>query len=320
LYLIIIINLYILIIMSAGIVNSNNSTYVIGNRPITHSPKQLSNSSKITPTLPEGLKSWAITDFERIQIQELRNKLNGKLSPRYTDVRLCRFLRAREHKLDQAEAMLLKEMKWRQEVRPDLIYQQFPQNKYYSSLVNYWPGGFHDVDKYGVPLLCERTAAVHTHSLFTQVPKDIILQFHIWTMEKNDTILSEVFERLGAPVGYIYIMDLEGLGMKHYCSSVIDALKEIQAIDDNYYPESLRKVIVVNCPSVFTLFWAIARHVMHKNTVSKFTILKKDFSKEIQIHASQESIPRYLGGNCINCPHSANQCKHGGDVKYDFHI
>jgi len=132
-------------------------------------------------------------------------------------------------------------------------------------------------------------------------------------MEYNDKIISDAWRRLGAPVGYIYIMDLNGLSMHHYTSSSISILKQIQAIDDNFYPEFLRKVIVINTPTVFTLFWKIGKMVMHQQSIAKFDIRKSDYQEEVLKHITPDRLPRFLGGRCSSCQHCHNDCKFGGD-------
>lgn len=266
--------------------------------------------------LPEGLSMYRITDKEKTMIDQIRARLGVSASSRYDDIRICRFLR-REKEMDKTEAMIRKEMEWRQQARPDQIFEEFPKNKYFKSLIQYWPGGLHGIDKYGVPILFERLGAIDLHSLLGKVPAEVLLEFHIYTIEKNDRILSEHFKRLGAPVGYVYVMDLTGLSLKHYNASSIDILKKIQNIDDNYYPEFLRKVLVLHTPAVFSMFWSLAKVVMHKQSAAKFCVLKKDFQDELNAITTPDQVPGWLNGSCHTCEHRNTGCKFGGDK---FHL
>jgi len=266
----------------------------------------------MTPTLPPALSMYAITDIERSMITELKKRLQAKLSSRYDDIRICRFLR-REKTLDQTEAIIRREMSWREQVRPDIIFEQFPKNRYFKSLVKYWPGTLHGVDRFGVPLYCERLGQIDLSSLLGKVPSEVLIQFHIYVMERHDRIIMQAFQRLGAPVGYVYIMDLYGLSIRHYTPSSIDILRQIQFIDDNYYPEFLRKVLVLNTSPVFYMFWKLAKVVMHKQSIAKFTVMSKDYKEELLKIATEENIPRWLGGKCNTCDHHNNDCKFGGD-------
>jgi len=289
-----------------------NMVYKVSTFSMTsmHSSTSLQQTTHVQ--LPEGLQKFAINDIERAQIAELKKRLHQHLTPRYDDIRICRFLR-REKDVDRTEAMILREMKWRAEVNVDAIFENFPKHPLYKSLISYWPGSLHGVDRYGVPMLCERVGEVDLHSLLGAVSAELLLQFHIFAIERNDRIITEAFRRLGAPVGYIYFMDLTGLSIKHYSKASISILKQIQNIDDNYYPEFLRKVVVLNAPTVFSLFWKIGKTVMHEQSVAKWAVLKSNFQDEIRIHATPENVPRWMGGSCNSCPHHNNDCKFGGN-------
>jgi len=268
-------------------------------------------SSQYLP-LPDELQRYAITDEERKAIAQLRERLGPLLTPRYTDVRLCRFLRARDRKVDQAEEMLRKEIKWRQEMHPEQIFVDFPNHPMFEQLSQYWPGDFHGVDRYGVPIIVERLAAIDTVSLFNSANHDLVMNFHIYCMERNDAILHKAWEKYGAPIGMVYIDDLHGLGMKHYNTSVIDTLRDISRIDDNYYPESLRKFIIINAPAAFKFFWKLAKMMLNKNTITKFEVLKGNYEKQINSVVTKENTPQFLGGTCTTCSHASTSCKFGG--------
>lgn len=267
-----------------------------------------------TKQLPPDLMKWEITEKEKHLITQLKEKLKDALTPRYHDIRLCRFLRARNHELLKTEIMILKEMKWREATNPEKIVKEFPSNRYYQTLIDYWPGRVHGVDKAGIPIYCERIAAVDPSSLLSKVPRDVLLMFHIFMMEKQDQVLDSKFLEYGCPVGYIYVMDVKGLGMKHYNSAGLDILKEITQLDDSYYPEGLRKFFVLNCPRIFSMFWAVAKLWLNQNTIDKFSILKSEFLPDLLNHINCDQLPKYLGGSCANvCEHLDTNCAFGGD-------
>lgn len=272
---------------------------------------QVKRSPSGNVLLPLALQKYAITDVERSKIEEIKSRLSDVITPRYDDIRICRFLR-REKEVASTESMIRREMKWRETARPDKVFEDFPKSKYFNSLIKYWPGDLHGVDQYGVPFYCERLGQIDLHSLLGVVPAEVLIQYHIWCIERNDRIISEAFQRLGAPVGHVYIMDLSGLSIRHYNTSAIDILKQIQAIDDNNYPEFLRKVLVINAPTVFSMFWKIAKVVMHKQSAAKFEVMKGEYLNEIKNHINDDNIPRFLGGHCTKCPHFKTECKYGG--------
>jgi len=279
--------------------------------PLIRPPRENTNSNSF------NVKSHLITDKEKQGIAELKERLGDLCTSRYNDIRICRFLRARDSNINLAETMIRNEMKWREEFKPDKIFQEFPKSEYFDTLTTYWPGEFHGVDKSGIPLYCERIGAVDPCSLMSKVPRNILIQFHIYTMELNDIILSESFEQSECPMGFIYVMDVTGLGWKHRSQQTIDILREISHIDDNYYPESLRKFFVLRVPKLFCFFWSIAKLMLNTKTIEKFVILKTSFQTELRDVVDSHNIPRYLGGTCCSCEYFENDCKKGGgDFKF----
>jgi hypothetical protein len=49
----------------------------------------------------------------------------------------------------------------------------------------------------------------------------------------------------------------------------LNAVKELSAIDQAHYPEMIRKVYVVNAPSIFQMFWKICAPWLDKRTIEK---------------------------------------------------
>jgi len=133
-------------------------------------------------TFPVDFHASTTTEKEQQGIKQLRDNLGELLTARYTDIRLCRFMRARDHNISASEDMLRKEMKWREETKPDKIFLELPNDPEFKKLKTYWPGDFHGVDRFGVPMIIERLAAVDTTSLFGSSNHDMLIKFHIYCM------------------------------------------------------------------------------------------------------------------------------------------
>jgi len=291
------------------------TSIVSGNSQIGKEPcrsPSCDSSNPLLSSLPLELKHYEITQQERKDIATLRQKMGSLCTPRYTDIRLCRFLRARDGNIDQAEQMLRKEMQWRAQVNPELLMTEIKEHPAFQVLMDYWPVSVHGVDKYGVPIVFERFGAVDTSGLMTKTNQDILIKVHIYCMELNDALMSAAWEKIGAPIGYIHLEDFDGLGMKHYSNQGLAVMKDIAKIDECYYPETLRKFAVINAPGVFKFFWKLAKGVLNKNTIKKFEIVKKVDDTLLQGVISKDNLPIYLGGTCTSCPHVATQCKFGG--------
>jgi len=109
--------------------------------------------------------------------------------------------------------------------------------------------------------------------------------------------------------GIMAIQDVDGLGWKHMYTPALDVIKNTVEIDKEHYPEILRKLLIVNCPTIFTLFWKIFSPLLDPATVVKTELLKNSGLAVIEKTVRPERIPTYLGGKCTE--HSGN-CVPGG--------
>lgn len=75
------------------------------------------------------------------------------------------------------------------------------------------------------------------------------------------------------------VEDLNGIGLGHLKGPTIGVLKEFTKIDSENYPEGLRKVIIINVPSVFSMIWKVVQYFFDARQKSKFEFLGTQQSK-----------------------------------------
>jgi len=92
-------------------------------------------------------------------------------------------------------------------------------------------------------------------------------------MERLETKYWETIEKLGYWPGYIMIEDLEGIGYQTFSPSVLKVVKEIVRINQNYYPEMLRKMFILNVPSYFYVSWKVIQGWMEQRSVAKIELI-----------------------------------------------
>jgi hypothetical protein len=61
--------------------------------------------------------------------------------------------------------------------------------------------------------------------------------------------------------------------------SAIEVSRQITAIDQDHYPETVYRVVVVNVPSVFTIFWKMLSGWLDANTRDKVCCNGTNFLK-----------------------------------------
>lgn len=92
------------------------------------------------------------------------------------------------------------------------------------------------------------------------------------------------------------IIDLAGLTMRHASSSTLAVLKQRTRLEEDNYPEVVRRCILINAPSLFLATWPVVRHFLDDGTAAKFSILGADYLPTLLQHIEPSAIPAYLGG------------------------
>jgi hypothetical protein len=96
------------------------------------------------------------------------------------------------------------------------------------------------------------------------------------------------------------IMDLKGVGVSKV-SSVYGYVKSVSAISQNYYPERLGKLYMINAPWGFAAAFNFVKSFLDPVTVQKIHILGSGYQAELLAQVPKENLPTEFGGTC-ECP------------------
>lgn len=104
------------------------------------------------------------------------------------------------------------------------------------------------------------------------------------------------------------IMDLKGVGLMK-ANSVYGYLQSASGISQNYYPERLGKLYVINAPWGFSSIFGVVKRFLDPVTVNKIHILGSGYQSELLGQIPKENLPKQFGGSC-DCP---NGCQFSDD-------
>lgn len=96
------------------------------------------------------------------------------------------------------------------------------------------------------------------------------------------------------------IMDLKGVGLSRV-SSVYGYVKQASAISQNYYPERLGKLYLINAPWGFSSVFSVVKGFLDPVTVQKIHVLGSHYQAELLSQVPKENLPKEFGGSC-SCP------------------
>ena len=227
--------------------------------------------------------------------QEVRGMV-GCSDPPYDDVYLLRFLRARKFDFNKALEMWKNFIKWRRDNNVDNILEvPFPETP---NIKQNYPHGYFRTDKLGRPIYIERIGALKFDALLKTVEINRLEQYFIQSFER---LINVIFPACGRVKGKrvdqtCYIMDLKGAGMKLMSQKMRDILKLASGIGQDYYPETLGNMFIINTPMAFHGVWSFVKLFIDEKTKKKIQILKGDYIKELTEYVAIEDLPDFLGG------------------------
>ncbi|KAI4320863.1 hypothetical protein MLD38_034303 [Melastoma candidum] len=193
-----------------------------------------------------------------------RDLLPTKLDDYYT---LLRFAKAQDFNIDTAVEMWEGMLKWRREYGTDTISEDFKFEEL-EQVLQYYPQGYHGVDKEGRPVYIELLGQAHP------------AKKRICSMTT--------------------ILDVQGLGLKNFTLAAANLLSSIAKIDGNYYPETLHRMYIVNAgPGFKRTLWRTAQKFLDPKTISKIHVLDSTSTSHLLEVIDSSQLPEFLGGSCI---------------------
>ena len=93
------------------------------------------------------------------------------------------------------------------------------------------------------------------------------------------------------------IMDLKGVGLSKV-SSVYGFVKQVSAISQNYYPERLGRLYLINAPWGFSSVFSVVKGFLDPVTVQKIHVLGSGYQSELLTQVPKENLPKLFGGTC----------------------
>jgi hypothetical protein len=93
------------------------------------------------------------------------------------------------------------------------------------------------------------------------------------------------------------IMDLKGVGVTSI-PSVYGYVRQASEISQNYYPERLGKLYLINAPWGFSSVFSVVKGFLDPVTVNKIHVLGSGYRSELLAQVPAENLPVEFGGSC----------------------
>lgn len=208
--------------------------------------------------------------------------------------------------------------KWRKDFKVDDLVRNF-EYKEKPKVFEYYPQYYHKTDKVGTfsvvyveglinamqdgrPVYIEQLGKIDLDAMYKITTAERMLQNLVCEYEKlADPRLPACSRKAGSLLETCCtIMDLKGVGLSKV-SSVYGYVKEASAISQNYYPERLGKLYLINAPWGFSTVFSVVKGFLDPVTVKKIHVLGGSYQKELLAQVPKENLPKIVGGEC-DCP------------------
>jgi hypothetical protein len=243
--------------------------------------------------ISEVVKQWELTEQEQTDLLTLRDQLlkddsdnssdpeksNGaaayelvKSHPKNRPSEVVRFLRARPGKVDVAESMFRAMIAWRIENKVDSILQDYQPDQ---KMLDYYPGAIlQGLDQQGDPVYVGRIGATDGAGILKRYGKEEMIRHAIWMRELVSTgeWIQRYEQEQTRPVRRITLIeDLEGLSVMSMMNNraLLSVYGEIMRLDQDNYPETAKKLLIIRAPTIFRMVWAVFKHFFDAGVVQK---------------------------------------------------
>lgn len=192
------------------------------------------------------------------------------------DTFLARFCRARKWDLTEIKKMFAKYAKYRDDNGIDtIIGEQVLTKDQINKLYSFHQKGYNGVDKVGRPIYIEMSGQMQPERVFefmreTFVDRDEAMLLRSF-MKDYETVNKLAYYSCSLlakkQISHTFlIMDMTGLSFSMFNSRVKHFVKLGSQITQDYYPEQMGKLMIVNSPWYFQSIWAICKGFIDEGT------------------------------------------------------
>lgn len=193
---------------------------------------------------------------------------------------------------------------WRFEGSVDTLLQEFDFHEEEGVMASYQRQYFGSC-KDGKPFFVDRSGAMDLKSALAAIGGQQNIE-RMWSRYAQDYETTNKLRFLASSVVFgrqidktRTIVDMKGFSVaKLWSKQVKGFLKHVTSLGQNYYPEMMGHMMIVNAPMAFTAVWAVVKGWVDEKTREKVNIYggPKKYLKKLELHVDIKQIPVCLGG------------------------
>ena len=279
-------------------------TYAGEIKPNSDDPKASGFYNELNQTQFDALQKW------KTQLKDESVIDNFEI---YDDLFLLRFLRARKFDLVKTMEMFKKFLQWRIDMKVDELRENYEMENLIE-IKKVYPHGYHRTDKLGRPVYIELYDKTKVEELFKITTEEKMVKYYIKQYERQ---VKYIFPACSAVVQKpveqsCTILDANGIGIFSLVGPIKGFVKIASDIGQDYYPEMLGKMTIVNVGLFFRAIWTMVKGFIDPKTQAKISLLKSSYKEELLKLIDEDKLPSFFGGKCT-CDNFVYGCL-GSDI------
>lgn len=169
-----------------------------------------------------------------------------------------------------------------------------PRQPLVSSILS---ASYHKWDKNGRPLYIQKSGLIDVQRFTSEMSLPQIAVGHTWFTEEMRR-RAEIGSRMqGRRVDkLVMIIDAHNVGIA--ARKLMKIFSTTTYIDQNFSPEFMGAMYIINCPTFFPVVWRLAQPFLAPVTQKKIKILGRNFHSTLVADLGAECLPVEYGGTC----------------------
>ena len=200
---------------------------------------------------------------------------------------LYRFLIARNWDFDATAKNIHDYIEWRKKERLDEIVTETFDPQIEQALAT-----FFGLDTEGYPILFDTPDPKLVTTILKCIPKETMMRAHLRLMEQ-----ARYLSKVNGVDRISYVMDLTNISISTVTSAAVSFLKEVSAMDQRFYPEVMRRMLICNGGWMITGVWNVIKPLLDVRIQKKIRFFKElpSVVSLSEFISPQNMHPRYGG-------------------------
>lgn len=182
------------------------------------------------------------------------------------------------------------------------------------------PHSLQGEDREGRPVYWEKNGeiAANFSNVKAAFSVDDLITMHVRTQELTGLRMANLSMRYGRSISQcVVVFDVANIPMMPDWSAM-EYVKRMLSLDQNYYPETLHRMIIINSPWYFSAIFAIIKPWLDEKTANKIMILGYNYLDTMHTIISGDQIPMEYGGTNTSFIWTESWCAASGCSQADI--